>query len=146
MSRYLLDTNILLGFVRSAPWATKIREEHDLADPERMVYTSVVCKGEIFALAEKFGWGRNKRTQLQRVLSRVPTPYLDEAVVSVNRRLDARNIGGLSQQRSSTTSGCRNVPKRPLDCCYRLCEGGCAHFDGRRFRSPERRLAATHLR
>ena len=93
MSRYLLDTNILLGFVRSAPWATKIREEHDLADPERMVYTSVVCKGEIFALAEKFGWGRNKRTQLQRVLSRVPTLYLDEAVVSAYALIDAWTHG-----------------------------------------------------
>ena len=81
MSRYLLDTNMLLGFVRSVPWATRIREEHYLADPEKMVYTSVVCKGEMFALAEKFGWGRNKRTRLQQVLNGIPTLYLDEEVV-----------------------------------------------------------------
>jgi tRNA(fMet)-specific endonuclease VapC len=81
VSRYLLDTNMLLGFVRSAPWATRIRDEHNLADPEKMVYTSVVCKGEMFALAEKFGWGRNKRTRLQQVLNGIPTLYLDEEVV-----------------------------------------------------------------
>ena len=57
MSCYLLDTNMLLGFVRSAPWAIRSRDEHSLSDPKRIIYTSVVCKGEMFALAEKFGWG-----------------------------------------------------------------------------------------
>ena len=93
MSRDLLDTNMLLGFVRSAPWAIRIREEHSLADPDRMVFTSVVCGGEVFALAEKFGWGSNKRTQLQRVLSKVPTLYLDEEVVSTYALIDAWTHG-----------------------------------------------------
>jgi tRNA(fMet)-specific endonuclease VapC len=93
MSRYLLDTNMLLGFVRRAPWATRIREEHGLADPETIVFTSVVCKGEMFALAEKFGWGRNRRTQLQQVLSSVPTLYLDDQVVSAYALIDAWTHG-----------------------------------------------------
>jgi tRNA(fMet)-specific endonuclease VapC len=93
VSRYLLDTNMLLGFVRSVPWATRIREEHYLADPEKMVYTSVVCKGEMFALAEKFGWGRNKRTRLQQVLNGIPTLYLDEEVVSAYALIDAWTHG-----------------------------------------------------
>ena len=93
MSRYLLDTKMLLGFVRSAPWALRTREEHNLSDPARMVCTSIVCKGEMFALAEKFGWGSNKRTQLQRVLSRIPTLNLDDDVVKAYALMDAWTHG-----------------------------------------------------
>ena len=93
MSRYLLDTNMLLGFVRRAAWALKIRDEHNLADPETVVFTSIVCKGEIQALAEKFGWGSNKRSELQRVLGMVPTLYLDDEVVNAYALIDAWTPG-----------------------------------------------------
>ena len=93
MRRYLLDTNMLLGFVRVAPWALRIRKEHSLDDPASEVFTSVVCKGEIHALAEKFGWGSNKRWELQRVLSRVPTLYLDDEVVAAYALIDAWTHG-----------------------------------------------------
>ena len=93
MSRYLLDTNMLLGFVRRAAWALTIREEYNLADPGSAVFTSIVCKGEIQALAEKFGWGSNKRSELQRVLRVVPTLYLDDEVVSAYALIDAWTHG-----------------------------------------------------
>ena len=106
MRGYLLDTNMLLGFVRRAAWATRIRNEHGLADPETMVFTSVVCKGEMFALAEKFGWGRNRRTQLQQVLSSVPTLYLDDQVVSAYALIDAWTHG-------TAMDSPYNVPPQP---------------------------------
>ena len=46
MKRYLLDTGLLLGFARRAPWAINARETLDLGDPETMVFTSVICQGE----------------------------------------------------------------------------------------------------
>ena len=93
MSSYLLDTNMLLGFIMCAPWALRVREEYHLADPERMVYTSVVCKKEVLDLADKFGWGSNKRTRLQRVLSRIPTLNLDDEVVNAYALIDAWTHG-----------------------------------------------------
>lgn len=84
---------MLLGFVRRAEWALQTREEHSLADPETAVSTSIVCKGEIQALAEKFGWGSNKRSELQRVLRVVSTLYLDDEVVSVYALIDASTHG-----------------------------------------------------
>jgi hypothetical protein len=61
MARFLLDTNLLLGFIREAPWAIRARNEFDLGDRDSMVFTSIVCQGEILALAEKRGWGTNQK-------------------------------------------------------------------------------------
>jgi len=72
MQRYLLDTGLLLGFTRRAPWAIKARERLDLGDTETMVFTSVICQGEILALAEKNGWGANKRGRLEQLLDQIP--------------------------------------------------------------------------
>ena len=71
--RFLLDTGMLLGFVRNAPWALRVRTEFDLGDTETMVFTSVICQGELLALAEKNGWGEGKRNHLDEVLNRFPT-------------------------------------------------------------------------
>lgn len=73
MKLFLLDTGIILGFVRGAPWATRIYAEHDLRNTETIAVMSIVCKGELLALAEKKGWGETKRIKLARTLNRVPT-------------------------------------------------------------------------
>lgn len=44
-----------------------------------MIYfTSVVCVGELQALAEKFGWGRRRRTELDRLLEGLPALPIKE--------------------------------------------------------------------
>lgn len=72
MNRFLLDTGMLLGFIRGAEWARRAREEFNLGAQEAIVFTSTVCVGELLALAEKFGWGKNKRSRLEEVLSKFP--------------------------------------------------------------------------
>lgn len=81
MSRFLLDTNILLGFVREAAWAIKARADHGLGDSETMVFTSVICKGEILALAEKLGWGKDKRRRLDDILETIPTLDINQPAI-----------------------------------------------------------------
>lgn len=71
-SRYLLDTGVLLGFLREAAWADRAREEFNLGDRTTIVFTSVVCVGELLALAEKRGWGDGKRSKLKEVLAYFP--------------------------------------------------------------------------
>ena len=41
MPRFLLDTDMLLGFTRGAPWALQARADHNLGDRETLVFTSV---------------------------------------------------------------------------------------------------------
>lgn len=72
MSRFLLDTGMLLGFLRAAEWAERARTKFDLGGETTIVFTSVICVGELLALAEKNGWGKNKRSRLEEVLSNFP--------------------------------------------------------------------------
>ena len=94
MTHFLLDTNLLLGFTRKAPWAIRARAEFNLGDPETMVFTSVICQGEILALAEKNGWGSTRRTQLERILNEVPTLDISkQTILDAYARIDAWTNG-----------------------------------------------------
>lgn len=70
---FLLDTGMMLGFVRGASWAARVRAEYGFGDPETMIVTSVICQGELLALSEKRGWGEENRTKLAETLNSVPT-------------------------------------------------------------------------
>jgi len=72
MRRFLLDTNILLGLAREAEWARRAYVQYSLGDPDVISFTSVVCKGEILAIAERNGWGSNKRSKLDSMLREFP--------------------------------------------------------------------------
>ena len=94
MMRYLLDTGLLLGFTRQAPWALKVRETLDLGNPENMVFTSVICRGEILALAEKNGWGGEKRKHLENLLRQIPQLDISRGqIIDAYARLDAWTHG-----------------------------------------------------
>lgn len=73
MKRFLLDTGILLGLISEAPWALWARSEFGLTDGKTVTFTSVICRGELLALAEKRGWGEGKRKILREVLNEFPT-------------------------------------------------------------------------
>ena len=72
MRSFILDTGILLGLTRGQQWAKGAFDLLELHDPETTVFTSVVCHGEMLALAEKKGWGEPKRRELGRVLAGLP--------------------------------------------------------------------------
>ena len=72
MRSFILDTGILLGLTRGAQWARRAFDRLELNDPGTTVFTSVVCHGEILALAERNGWGEPKRYKLGRVLDGLP--------------------------------------------------------------------------
>ena len=94
MTRILLDTNLLLGFTRKAPWAIRARAEYNLGDPEVIVFTSVICQGEILALAEKNGWGSERRTYLEQVLNEIPTLDINRrTILEAYARIDAWTHG-----------------------------------------------------
>lgn len=94
MDRFLLDTNILLGLVRSAPWALAADEKLALSADDVVSCTSVVCQGELLALAEKFGWGQARRTRLEEILFRLPIVEINQpAVLRAYALIDAWTHG-----------------------------------------------------
>lgn len=92
--RFLLDTGLLLGLTRKAPWARHALDRLKLDSPEVLSYTSVICHGEILSLAEKRGWGGPKRVELEQVLRELPRLDINRApILSAYALIDAWTHG-----------------------------------------------------
>lgn len=103
MNRFLLDTNILLGLTRAAPWAEWVYTHYEMIRPECVVFTSVICKGEMFALAEKRGWEAKKRTNLDAVLGEFPSIELNRTeILHAYARIDAWTHGKMPSGKKSS--------------------------------------------
>lgn len=94
MKRYLLDTGMLVGYARKAEFAKRCDEVHQLSAQENLVITSIVAEGELLALAEKRGWGGEKRKAFElrlRQFSRVDIN--SEAVLSAYAQIKSWSEG-----------------------------------------------------
>lgn len=72
-TRYLLDTNVLVHFVRADSIWARIRSRYQLlaVDPKPLI--SIVTAGELRSFAYFHHWGDSKRNQMEYVLG-----YFDE--------------------------------------------------------------------
>ena len=70
MATYLLDTGILLGYVRGAGYADYVERKFGLSQAGNIPLVSIVSKGEIYSLAIQLGWGEQKRQELDNLLRR----------------------------------------------------------------------------
>ena len=64
----LLDTNILLSLVRDKDLGKQISSQFGLKDAIHRPLISIVTVGEIWVLADQFGFGEAKREVLKKVL------------------------------------------------------------------------------
>lgn len=91
---FLLDTGMLLGIIKQAPWAQRTRSECNLDDQRTVVTTSVVCHGEIMAISEKRKWGDRKRAQLTKLLNEVPAIDINrQPILNAYARIDTWTRG-----------------------------------------------------
>lgn len=65
---YLLDTNILIHFVRSSVLWEKIENDLQPFAPGNNIHISAVTKGEILSFAKQYGWGKSKLEKLHKLL------------------------------------------------------------------------------
>jgi tRNA(fMet)-specific endonuclease VapC len=70
MSLYILDTGILLGYIRAAGYAEYIEAEYSVSEPPNIPVISVVTIGEILSLAIQFKWGSKKKQIMRDLLSK----------------------------------------------------------------------------
>lgn len=77
MNVYLLDTNILVGYIRAADYAAYVEKKYQLFNPQNISVISIVSVGEIKSLAFQFGWGEKKLKSMQELLKRVPVINID---------------------------------------------------------------------
>ncbi len=72
MPLYLLDTGILLGVLRGAPYAKAALDEHGLNTPEAECVASVVSHAELHTFPLRNGWGQDRVERLEDLLRKIP--------------------------------------------------------------------------
>ena len=94
MSTYLLDTGLLLGYIRGAGYAAYAEQTYALSQPPSVSLVSVVSKGEIYSLAIQFNWGKQKKQELDNLLRRIPAVDINtERIIHRYAEIDAYSQG-----------------------------------------------------
>lgn len=81
MSSYLLDTNILLGYLWGADYATYVEQKYSVSAASNLILISVVSVGELYSLALQNGWGKRKLNQLHDLLKEMPMVDINEPTI-----------------------------------------------------------------
>jgi predicted nucleic acid-binding protein len=71
MSLFVLDTGILVGYIRGAGYAEYVEKRFHVNEPPSIPVISTVTKGEIYSIAIQFGWGEKKRSSLDALLRKL---------------------------------------------------------------------------
>lgn len=74
---YLLDTNLLVHYVRRSPVWIKVRDTYQLLQIEPTPFISVVSHGELRSLAAQWKWGEKKLDQMEFCLKFFPSQTID---------------------------------------------------------------------
>ena len=77
----VLDTNILVHLLRGDQTGQAIEREYKVGQRTPRAVISVVTKGELKALAYKFGWGRDKHERLDAMLAALPAADISHGSV-----------------------------------------------------------------
>lgn len=91
---FLLDTSALLNIVRGNDLGKFIQQTYDLLNPATRPLVSIVSHGELWAMAERRNWQKNKRQAVEQILDAVVTIDLNAgeiitAYVEVDKRSQA---------------------------------------------------------
>ena len=85
---------MLIGFVREASWYLWAKSKFNIGGPGTTVFTSVICQGELLALAEKLNWGVSRKNDLKKIMSDFPTLDIGEqSVLNAYAMIDAWTRG-----------------------------------------------------
>jgi predicted nucleic acid-binding protein len=110
---YVLDTNILVGYIRDAPYSRFIDDKFAPFEGDNFALVSIVTHGELFSLAYQLGWGKKKRAHLRSQLSEVSVLNIDYTeIIDCYAEIDAYSQGKLKGKPLGTSS--RNMGKNDL--------------------------------
>ena len=110
---YLLDTNILLLYIRDKETRKYVEERYDPFGEENNPIISVVTVGEIKSIARRNGWGKQKIKLLEDILSDLIIADINaEDVIEMYAEIDAYSQGRLKNK--ALGSSARNMGKNDL--------------------------------
>jgi len=110
MNKFILDTSILLGYIRGNELYKKIEEELILTDEKNVVLISVASNAELLSLGIQNNWGDAKLNSLQKLLTKIPIigiNHSDEKLLEIYAEIDAYSLNKLPNKKrnSSKTMG-----------------------------------------
>jgi tRNA(fMet)-specific endonuclease VapC len=94
MSTFVLDTNMVLGYIRAAKYAEYVEKKYSVSTPPNIAIISVVTIAEIYSLSLQFGWGDDKQTKLKDILNKIPTVNINHPEILLKyAEIDAYSQG-----------------------------------------------------
>jgi len=110
---YVLDTNILLAYLRKQPLWDEIVESYGLNSHLNTVIIPVVVVGELHALAKKNKWGEKKINELTLFINRLLIVGINrKSVIERYAEIDAFSQSKLENR--SLNKSARNMGKNDL--------------------------------
>jgi len=110
---YLLDTNILVTYVRDTAVTRRLEDQLNLLNGANNLLISVVSLGEIRSIARQNAWGESKRNKLEDILGGFLVADINvESIIEQYAILDAYSQGRLKGEEVTFSS--RNMGKNDL--------------------------------
>lgn len=114
MSRFVLDTNILLHAVRNTGLWQETEQKYKLLQTESKVYISVVSCAEILSLAHQLEWGKTKLQALDAIFQSLTILYINWNVTANYVDIDAFSQGRHKQYKLPCGTSARNMGKNDI--------------------------------
>jgi predicted nucleic acid-binding protein len=115
MSLFVLDTGILVGYIRGAEYAEYVEKRFRVNEPPNIPVISIVTKGEIYSLAIQFGWGEKKRGALENLLRKLAFVDIgNDLIVEKYAQIDSYSQGKNPSMPLAPGLTARNMGKNDL--------------------------------
>jgi tRNA(fMet)-specific endonuclease VapC len=110
---YLLDTNILVTYVRDTEVTRRLEDRLNLLNGENNLLVSVVSIGEIRSIAKQNNWGEKKISKIESIVEDfLITDINVETIIERYAEIDAYSQGKLKGEEA--TFSARNMGKNDL--------------------------------
>ncbi len=112
---FVLDTNILVYFVRNDEYIRQLENQFSLFSPNNSTFISIVSVGEIRSLAYQFGWGEAKLKRMNYFLQALrPFPIDGNEITETYADIDAFRNGVHPNMSLPPNTSARNMGKNDL--------------------------------
>ena len=92
MANFVLDTGVVLGFIRGAAYAGYVEKKYAPSKAPNLASVSVVTVAEIQSFALRRNWGANKQNALAELLRTIPaTAIRHSSIIQKFAEIDAFN-------------------------------------------------------
>jgi tRNA(fMet)-specific endonuclease VapC len=110
---YLLDTNIIVTYVRDTAVTRRLEDRLNLLTGENNLVISVVALGEIRSIAKQHSWGEKKLAKLENILKDFLIADINvETIIERYAEIDAYSQGKLPGEAAAFSS--RNMGKNDI--------------------------------